>query len=155
MSPQNVRIVNLEPLHIATFLGFSASPEMDAWTALLSWAKEKRLMDTRPSPRFFGFNNPSPAPGSLNYGYEVWMTVPAGVSADSNVVIKDFTGGLYAVTGCKGVENITEAWGQLSAWLETSPYAMGNHQWLEEHLVFGIDTAPGDFVLDLYLPIKP
>lgn len=155
MSSQDVRIINLEPLHIASFLGFSAAPEMDAWAGLLSWATGKQLIDMLPAPRFFGFNNPSPSPGSPNYGYEAWMTIPAGVTPEHTVEIRNFAGGMYAVARCKGVESIPSTWGQLGRWLETSPYAMGGHQWLEEHLVFGLDMEPSAFVLDLYLPIKP
>ena len=54
------------------------------------------------------------------------------VQADAEVQIKQFGGGLYAVTRCQGVETITDTWKQLVAWLAASPYRQAHHQWLEE-----------------------
>lgn len=154
MESLDVRIIKLEPLHVASLIRFSSSPEDEAWSALLAWAQDHNLLRTTPTPRFFGFNNPSPAPGSPNYGYEVWMTVSPQVVADETVKIGDFAGGLYAVTRCTGVSHIMDTWKQFVRWQETSPYAMAQHQWLEEHLAFGGDVPPEELVLDLYMPVK-
>ena len=148
----DVKIVHLEPMRIASVLGFGAEPEMLALDKMFGWV-EQRAPAEKPQ-RFFGFNNPSPSPASPNYGYEVWAVVSPGVSSDETVTVKEFAGGDYAVTRCTGVEHITDTWMQLSAWAETSPYKMGQHQWLEEHIAVGRDVPPSDFVLDLYLPIK-
>ena len=72
--------------------------------------------------------------------------------ADGDVQIKQFDGGLYAVTRCQGVETITETWKQLVAWLAASPYRQTHHQWLEEHLT-AADGAPDELILDLHAPI--
>ena len=71
----DVRIVQLEPLRVASALGFGPSPEAIAWEKILGWARQNGLPDAastgatgKPAPRFFGFNNPSPSPGSPNYG---------------------------------------------------------------------------------------
>ncbi len=148
----DVRIVTLEPLHVASALGFGTEPEMKAHATLLHWVRAQGLLDAPAAPRFFGFNNPSPSAGSPEYGYELWVTVAPGVKAEPPVEIKDFPGGRYAVTRCKGVENIVETWKRLGAWAEKSPYPRGRHQWLEEHVSF-IDVPPEEFVLDLYIPI--
>ena len=96
--------------------------------------------------------NPDPAPGSLNYGYEQWMTVGAEDAGDAGVTIKEFPGGLYAVSRCEGLQTITETWHRLATWCEGSPYVMGQHQWLEE--CFTPDAVRvEDYVFDLYLPI--
>ncbi len=154
MSELKVRILRLEPMRVASVHGFGASPEQQAWKKLMDWAGPKGLLDDLKRHRIFGFNNPDPSPGSPNYGYEFWIAVGPDVEAESEVKIKDFTGGLYAVTQCKGVENITPTWKRLVAWLENSPHECAHHQWLEEHL--GPVSAPQDekeLLLELYAPI--
>jgi len=152
MSEIDVRIVRLEPMRVAAVLGFGASPEGLAWDKMLAWLKETQLLEDGQPHRFFGFNNPSPSAGSPNYGYEVWVTVDEHVQAGGEVSLKDFQGGLYAVTHCKAVENIYPTWQKLARWGAESRYHMASHQWLEEH--FGmLEVAPEELVLDLYLPI--
>lgn len=148
----DVRIVTLEPLHVASALGFGAEPEPIAHNALMTWVRAQRLLDAPVPPRFFGFNNPSPSAGSPEYGYELWVTVEPSARAEPPVRIKDFPGGLYAVTHCTGVQNITETWHRLAAWVEKSPYRFAQHQWLEETLQF-IDLPYEQYEFDLYLPV--
>ena len=154
MSGLEVRIVRLEPLRVASVHAFSASPEHDAWEKLMAWAKPKGLLEDSETPRIFGFNNPNPSPGSPNYGYEFWIVVGPEVAPEGEAKIKEFAGGLYAVTRCKGVENIGETWKQLATWCEDSRYRMARHQWLEEHLgPVGTPGAEAELLLDLYCPI--
>lgn len=156
MREVDVRIVKLAPFRAARFLGFGESPESLAWEQLESWAKPKGLLEDPEQHRLFGFNNPSPSPGSPNYGYEVWIVIhPEDIALGEDVEVTDFSGGTYAVTRCevpKGrFEVIGETWQKLAAWREDSQYQVGVHQWLEEHLS---NNPPGtEFVLDLYLPI--
>jgi len=158
MSELSVRIVRLEHLRVATAHGFGSSPEELAWTKLLTWAQTQGLLEEIAAHRFFGFNHPDPSPGSPNYGYEQWMTVEATMQAGEEVEIKDFSGGLYAVTRCKGVPN-PEIWQNLVAWQENSRYTFAHHQWLEECLtpqLFIPGNPPPDLdqlEFDLYLPI--
>ncbi len=159
-----VRIVRLEPLHVASFYGFSQEPEQLAWRKLTAWAKPRGFLDNAAlkQHRIFGFNNPTPSPGSPNYGYELWMVVAQETAPDSEMEIKDFPGGLYAVARCDAVGDeyqiIPSAWEKLVVWQSQSKYKHGSHQWLEEHLrpkdkgVVG--TAGGEWILDLYLPIQ-
>lgn len=112
----DVRIVQLEPLRVASALGFGPSPEAIAWEKILGWARQNGLLPegdaTQPETsgvRFFGFNNPSPSPGSPNYGYEQWMTVGPDVVGSGEIPIKEFPGGLYAVTRCE-LRNIEATW---------------------------------------------
>lgn len=155
MSDLEVRIVKLEPLHVASFLGFSASPENDAFAKLFAWAQPRGLLDDRQAHRLFGFNNPCPAAGSPNYGYEVWIVVDPDTAPDGEARMLDFPGGLYAVTRCVVPEGdfavIGNTWQQLNVWREDSPYKAGCHQWLEESLP--LDLPGVAFVLDLYLPL--
>jgi DNA gyrase inhibitor GyrI len=150
MQELDVRIVRLEPLRVASTRGFGPDPEARAWRALLSWAKPIGLLD-RPA-RFFGYNNPHPSPGNPNYGYEQWMTVGPEVSGGDGVAIKDFPGGLFAVTRCEHLEDITRIWQQLMTWRENSPYRLGADQCLEECLD-PLTSRPEDSAFDLYLSI--
>ena len=160
MSELEVRIVRLEPMRVAYALGFGEHPEMQAWTLILTWARPKGLLDGPPAHRFFGFNNPDPAPGSPNYGYEQWITVGPEVQGDGEVRVKGFSGGLYAVTRCS-LKVIGETWHRLVAWKEDSTCHWGNMPCLEEALtpparVADIEARPLDeIILDLYLPICP
>lgn len=148
MSKIQARIVRLEPMRVASAHGFGKEPEGEAWDILLAWAKPKGLLDDLKARRFFGFNNPDPSPGSPNYGYEQWITVGPDVEPEGEVKVRDFPGGLYAVTRCEGVPN-PGLWQQLVAWCEDSQYKLAPHQWLEECLT----PLTTEWVFDLYLPI--
>lgn len=154
MDAIEVRIVKLEPLRVARFHGYGEGPEDIAWGKLEAWAKPKGLLDFTEAHRIFGFNNPNPAPGSPNYGYEFWMTVTPEETAGEDVEIIAFPGGLYAVARCEvraPWEDIPGTWQQLVAWRENSPYKAAHHQWLEQHV--HVEKAGVEFMLDLYLPI--
>ena len=150
MGALDVRIVRLPNLRVASAHGFGPSPEEIAWEKLSTWAKAKGIWDKQ-GVRFFGFNNPNPSPGSPNYGYEQWITVGLDVEASGEIKIKDFEGGLYAVTRCK-LPQIGETWQALVNWCESSPYRHAHHQWLEEGLS-PYPTPFDDIVMDIYLPI--
>jgi DNA gyrase inhibitor GyrI len=158
-----VRIVKLEPARVATALGFGKEPELLAWNKIAAWARPLGLLDDLKAVRFFGFNNPSPSPGSPNYGYEQWITVRPDAKAEGDIKIIDFPGGLYAVTRCQ-LSNIGEAWKQLVLWRDASKYHGAFHQCLEECLRPEVILAPDGkavdeetmfekMILDLYLPI--
>ena len=150
MSELDVRIVHLEPMRVATAHGFGSGPEEEATKKIATFMEAKGL--TFDNVRWFGFNNPDPTPGSPNYGYDVWITIGPDVEGEGEVKIKEFEGGLYAVTRFKDLSNIGQVWRQLVLWREDSPYREGHHQWLE-NLLTDLDTPYQDFEFDLYLPI--
>jgi DNA gyrase inhibitor GyrI len=152
MSDLEVRIIGLEPIRVAYALGFGTSPEMEAWEKILTFGRSKGLLEDPSNVRFFGFNNPEPSPGSPNYGYEQWMVVGEEIESEGDVKIKDFSGGLYAVTQFKGLENIRNVWKQLVEWREDSLYRVGHHQWLEE-LLTPLDEPLEEYIFNLWLPI--
>jgi effector-binding domain-containing protein len=154
MSELEVKIVKMEPMRVAAALGFGTSPEPEAWDKILAFGRAKGLLDDSEGVRFFGFNNPSPTPGSPNYGYEQWMTVGPDVEAEGDIEIKEIPSRRYAVTQFKGLENIGRVWQELVTWFEDSPYKKPAHwhQCLEE-LLTPVGTPPEEYVFDLYLPI--
>jgi len=154
MNEHEVRIVRLEPMRVASAQGFGQNPEEIAWGKILAFARSKGLLDVPRRPRFFGFNNPNPAPGSPNYGYEQWMTLGSEVGAEGDVTIKEIPSRLYAVARCEGLGAIGEVWRQLVTWFEDSHYKKPSHfhQGLEELLV-SPDLSYEDYIFDLYLPI--
>jgi AraC family transcriptional regulator len=156
MSSPEVRITHLEPMRVISLLGFGSEPENQAWDKMIAWAKEKQFWQDGQAKRFFGFNNPSPTPGSPNYGYEIWMTVGPHVQPDGEARVVEFAGGLYAVMYCPVTnpwEDIPAAWQALVQWVEHSAYRQAEHQWLEEHLDAENMHEGSNFQLDLYLPI--
>ncbi len=155
MADLEVRIARLAPLRVAATLGYGPEPEAQAWEKLLAWARPRGLLQGK--PRFFGFNNPGPEPGSPNYGYEQWMTVTPAVETQGEIEIKDFPGGLFAVTRCQSAFNLPQTWQDLVTWQEQSRYRMASNRCLEECLtpeVFDQKPVPFDqLVFDIYLPI--
>ena len=158
MDDSNVRIVKLEPFRAASFYGFGTSPEEQAFGKLQAWAGPRGFLDTLQEHRIFGFNNPNPSAGSPNYGYEYWMAVGPEVEPEGEMRILGCEGGLYAVLRLPApfqddpYQSIPNGWQQLTHWLAASIYQMGGHQWLEEHFKYE-GTPPGQWSLDLYLPI--
>jgi AraC family transcriptional regulator len=157
MNELNVRTVRLEPMRVASFQGFSASPEHEAAKKLIAWAEPRGLLDAQGKHRIFGFNNPSPSPGSPNYGYEFWITIEPHVKPEEAIEIKEIPEGLYAVARCEvngsSGDIISATWKGLEAWHEGSKYRRSSHHWLEEHISPRPFTVSDSFVLDLHLPI--
>jgi DNA gyrase inhibitor GyrI len=156
MTTPDVRIVTLPPMRVAMTYGFGSGPEEIAWKKMNEFLRLSDLMNDGQAHRFLGFNNPSPTPGSPNYGYEQWVTIGPDTAPQGEAKIKEFGGGLYAVLHCR-LDVIGEVWQQLVAWRESSPYRHGSHQWLEEALTPPItgdgEINPTEIELDLYLPI--
>jgi AraC family transcriptional regulator len=155
MKDLDVRIAKLDPMRVASAHAFGPNPETEAMNKLQAWAEPMGLLADPKRHRIFGFNNPDPSPGSPNYGYEFWIAVGPDVEAEGDIKIKEFSGGLYAVTRCEvqgdAYDIIPATWQQLVAWREDSPYRCATHQWLEE--VLGPPGSSDNFVLDLCLPI--
>ncbi len=153
MNKLDVRIVKLEPMRVASAYGFGSAPEGLAHEKMQAFLKAKGLLDGYGTKyRHFGFNNPNPAPGSPNYGYEIWTEIGSDVEPEGDIRIVDFPGGLYAVTRFENLENIGRVWGELAQWREGSKYREAQHQWLE-NLLNPLETDFTKYVFDLYLPI--
>jgi AraC family transcriptional regulator len=156
MIAEDIHIVALGPLRVASFLGFGSEPELQALQKLMNWATSKGFMERIEEHRIFGFNNPNPSPGSPNYGYEFWITVGPEVETEAELEVKEIPAERYAVARCEVRGNpgeaIPAAWKRLVAWREESSYQQASHQWLEEHLNIA-NISQGVWDMDLYLPI--
>lgn len=153
----DVRIITLEPMRVASVRAIGKSPENDAWAKMQSWADEKGLLDNLEKHPVFGFNNPDPSPDKEEYGYEFWIKIDSEIQPEGDINVKDFKGGLYAVTTTRLIidpeSNIIPAWKKLATWVKkSSKYDFGAHQWLEKAL--NPRASPENLVLDLYCPIK-
>ena len=151
-----VKMVQLEPMTVASFPMYGPSPEDDGWKKLVAWAKPLGLLDDPDKHRVFGFDTAGPSPSSENRGYEFWIELPAGFQSKGDVPIKTFSGGKYAVYRIPKVgnpwETIPSSWQALVLWQEDSPYKMGKAQCLE----LKIGPAEADLAgcpMDLYLSI--
>src|SRR4030042_6752269 len=159
MDELDVRISTLKPMRVGSFHSFGAIPEIDAAAKLVAWAKPKGYLDDPEKHRIFGFNNPNPSVGSPNYGYEFWIQIEPDMEVEKEVTVKEFEGGMYAVTRCevKGnpYDEIGATWMKLAEWVENnSKYRYGTQQMLEEHVgPFPFDVSE-DFTLDLYCSIQ-
>jgi len=156
MYPEIKVLKALGPMRVAFYRHISTTPELDAFAIMREWAVKSGLDKVQAKTRYFGFNNPNPAPGTEEYGYEVWVTINEDfVVKDERIGTKTLPGGKYAVmtVNASNGSAIENAWHRLNAWLKTSPYMLGSHQWLEEHLDFG-NNKGHDMKLDLYMPLK-
>ena len=153
----DVRIVKLDPMRVASYRALGkeiGTPEHKAMKVISAWAEEKGFFDNLEEHPVFGFNNPDPSPEREEYGYEFWVKVGSDVKPEGDINVKDFSGGLYAVTTTRLIveDDIIPAWKKLAEWVKSSKYDFSKHQWLEKHL--NPRAKPEDLILDLYCPIK-
>ena len=154
MSELDVRFVRLEPMRIASVRAFGESPEGKAWETLRGWAQPMGLLDDIDKHPVFGFNNPAPSGERKEYGYEFWIRITPEIEPEGEIEAKEFEGGLYAVTTCRGLAAIGETWMKLWRWVQSGEC---RYKWRQTHeLEKAHDPrAPvEDLVLDLYLPIE-
>jgi DNA gyrase inhibitor GyrI/DNA-binding HxlR family transcriptional regulator len=162
MKELKVRIVRLEPMHVASVRAISQTPEHDAWEKMRAWAESTGLLEDLDKHPVFGFNNPPPSPDRNEYGYEFWIRVEPETKPEGEVKIKGFKGGLYAVTTCNLKEELEseffekegylESWKKLVEWVKNSKYRYGKHQGLEK--THDPTASEEELILDLYCPIE-
>ncbi|MFX1271569.1 MAG: GyrI-like domain-containing protein [Promethearchaeota archaeon] len=160
MDELEVRIERLEPMRVASVQAISKSPENEAWNKLRAWAEPLGLLDDVKKNPVFGFNNPEPSPGKEEYGYEFWIKVDDYVEPEGDIEIKEFEGGLFAVTTTplkadpifEDGHHFIGAWKYLRDWIKSSKYEFGDQQCLERAHDPG--ASEDDLILDLYWSIK-
>ena len=153
MTDLEPRIERLEPTRVAWVRAVGSSPELEAWSRLERWAGPAGLLRDPVRHPVFGFNNPSPSPGRPEYGYELWVAIDADTRPPEDIGVKQFDGGLYAVTSCKVGPDMPERWKALLRWVQTSPHKWrrGTHE-LER--IQDPQAPPSELVLDLCLPLE-
>jgi DNA gyrase inhibitor GyrI/DNA-binding HxlR family transcriptional regulator len=162
MEKLNVKIVELEPMRVASARAISEAPENDAWQKMRKWAEPKGLLEDVEKHPVFGFNNPNPSPNRKDYGYEFWMRVGPDIKSEGAIKVKQFQGGLYAVVTCNlkqeleseffKKEGYLESWKKITDWVKSSEYEFGQHQCLER--AHDPDVSAEEMILDLYCPIE-
>ncbi len=153
MDDLDVEMRELPAMRVACALGFGPEPEPEAWQLIQEFSERSGIDMNDGTHRFFGFNNPNPAPGSPNYGYEQWMTVGDDVEASDSVTIKDIPAARYAVTRFRGIENITPTWKRFVQWFEENGLEWGSHCDCLEELLTPLGTPIEEWEFDLYLPV--
>jgi hypothetical protein len=97
MGAEETGVRDMSELSVRTV---AENPEPAAWSMLQAWAEPQGMFDDVSSHPVYGFNNPGPSPDRSDYGYEFWIKVSDGVESSGDVQVRDFEGGLYAVTTC-------------------------------------------------------
>lgn len=162
MKEFKVSIVRLEPMRVASVRVISETPEKDAWAKMRAWAEPRGLLEDIEKHPVFGFNNPNPSPDRKEYGYEFWIRIGPDIEPEGEIKMKEFEGGLYAVTTCNLKEEIEseffqkegylESWKKIVDWVESSKYSFGKHQCLEK--AHDPDASDEKLILDLYCSIE-
>jgi effector-binding domain-containing protein len=155
-----VRLERLPAMRAAHVHAFSESPEEDAWGKMEAWAEANGLLGEGAGTRVFG-RNTYPTDEPEPYGYEFFLTVGPDVEAGGEIDIYEIPGGLYAVLGFKGLDNIGEAWERIWNWIGGSKYdhvgwLKGEHGWCngyEENLT-PLEKDPNKWVFDLWVQLK-
>jgi DNA gyrase inhibitor GyrI len=154
VSDLDVRIERLNAMRVAWVQVLGRNPEEAAWARLSEWAKPAGLLDDPELHPVFGFNNPAPERGVEEYGYEFWIAIDPDTQPPEGIGVKDFPGGLYAVTTCslRG-SDVPQCWRALLRWVHASRYTWrrGEHE-LER--IQNPLAPPDELVLDLCLPLE-
>lgn len=143
-------------MRVASVRAISKTPESDAWEKVRAWAKPKGLLNNIDKHPVFGFNNPNPSPDREEYGYEFWISVGPDIEPEGEIEVKEFPGGLYAVTTCKlhgdPLGSIPEIWMKLWEWCKSNEC-----RWRATHELEKPQdplASEEDLILDLFLPIE-
>ena len=153
MTGLDVRIERLRPMRVAWVRAVGTSPELEAWSRLGAWAKPAGLLNDPVVHPVYGFNNPTQTPGVPEYGYEFWVAVDSETIPPDGIGLKEFDGGLYAVTSCRLGPEMLQSWKALLRWVHTSQHIWRRTTHELEHVVDPL-ALPQATVVDLYLPLE-
>ena len=153
MTGVDVRIERLGPMRVAWTRAVGRSPEQEAWNLLSAWARPAGLLDDPVAHPVFGFNNPPPVSGVAEYGYEFWVAIGSETHPPAGIGLKEFEGGLYAVTSCRLGPHMPQSWKALLRWVHTSQYTWRRAAQELERVVKPL-APPQETVVDLCLPLE-
>ena len=146
MNNLQVHLERLPAMRVAHICVQGETPEGDAIEKITAWAKSKGITGNF---RLFGYDNCQPYP---NHIYTTWLTVGPDVEASDGVGVKDFPGGLFAVTHVTGAGNIARTWDKLVQWAQDAGHRLGRNPGLEE-IISPPDVPESELRLDLFLPL--
>ncbi len=154
MTNLEVKLIDLDSMHVVVATGHGTDPEDEAWGEILDFARHQQLDPWDQTHRFFGFNNPDPDPVGADYEYEQWMTVSPDVEATAPMETLDVDGGRYAMVRIHGLDTIGKAWQYLTGWCEDHGFSVDTDRnpCLEE-LLTPIEYPPDQWEMNLYLAV--
>ncbi len=155
MATDEIRLVTLSPMRVASAYGFGLQPEEEAWIAMSRWAQPLGLLADLGAHPLFGFNNPYPTPTCPRYGYVFWLGVGPEIEPSPGIRIEEFFGGTYAVARCevKGdpAGRVPQRWQSLAEWCNVNNHPLAHHPALEHFLSLPDDLD--NLVVDLHCPV--
>jgi DNA gyrase inhibitor GyrI len=152
MKEFEIRIEELPAMRVASFKGFSKTPEMEAHNAAVKWAEEKGLLKDY---RTFGFNNPPPwDTDGPEYGYELWVVIGKDIKVEEGIEVKEQAAVLCAVTSIEKLAQIGAAWEYLYNWVKASDEYQHRHMDGLEEVTSPLGTKEEDYSFNLWLPVK-
>jgi hypothetical protein len=154
------QLSQLNPLPAAHVFSLSQSPEEEALTKILGYAKTIRLSHAK--SRLFG-RNIYPTHKPEPHGYEYYLTGEDKIKLDSTVGFGEVNGGLHAVLEIKNLFKLTEGWKTLLSWVEANGHApvgvvKGPHGWVnsayEERLDWQLQKPPTEWLFRLWVQLR-
>ena len=91
---ENVRVVYLPPMTVASIYFEGKNSEVKAWQAVTDFITQNNLLEAKPDLRVFKVAHQN-ATGN-NFGDEVWVSIPDSLTVTSAFTKKKFFGGQYA-----------------------------------------------------------
>lgn len=155
MDDLDVRLIDLNSMHVVVATGYGEEPESQAWDELLNFAEAQEIDPWDQTHRFFGFNNPEPEAQLADYGYEQWMTIAPEVTVSPPLETKDVEGGRYAMLRIHGLETIGKSWRLLASWCEEHGHEVDRKRNLcLEELLTPIEYPTSQWDMNLYLAVS-
>ncbi|MCP4754897.1 MAG: GyrI-like domain-containing protein [Proteobacteria bacterium] len=160
-----LKITRLEPCEAVSFhIERSIHPEDEVFAQFHEWSEAKGLLEKLRFVPVLGFNNPWGSEGNPR-GYEILCFLAEFEDIDlSNAILKNFPGGLFAVTTIPGLDVIPEYAQRLRRAVDSHPRYATSYP---ENYRHGVDPSPElemvytpqaqrpeDFILDYFIPIK-
>lgn len=168
----DVRIIYLPPMTIATYSATGENCEGKAADMINRFVMENNLLKIKPDIRHFGFDCSAgkTGVGESSYKYQMWVSIPEEMVVSEPLVKRTFNGGLYAAHMIKMGD--FDHWILLRNWvmnsnkyehdwhsIRCSPYEMDMDICFEEQLNYLNNLKKAEFKneemqLDLLFPIK-
>jgi DNA gyrase inhibitor GyrI len=156
-----IEIETIDTLKTVYAHALTDTPEEDAWKKIRSWAEPKGLLTREKGTRVFG-RNTYPTDNPEPHGYELYITVNEQPKPETEIMVGEIPGGIYAILKSTNLKGMASAWPSLWKWVEESEYEFtgwmkGEHGWVngyEEHLNPFDEKTPSEWRFNLMIPLK-